>query len=441
MNAEIMGRLFGKNARLRVGGNGVNLKSVYEIFFPAKESVQPSVWEKKPHFLSKKAFFELLIPMEIRWLNVKLWNNKARRSRFFSDSGQEPQFLMALKKELLKEPWGISRIERKCQLFLGENLSADIANQVFLQMLQQEDIAFSSALEWYLKDRKTGKLKTEYWKLLAFFILYAMFPGEVNQIYSAYLYKSEQQAFFAEDSRNPMDESLFLNEYPADMGIYRAGDVITHTWIMKNVGKILWEDRYYECTFSSFSIEKETLTMRLPPVVYPGDTAALTTSFLAPLVPGSYMMNWKAKDKKGNLAFPGKLGLGLHFVVVEENSPKQADTSENNYKVTEEYPADMCILQAGDVHVHTWTIQNTGSITWENYYCESVNGMALQYTPRELRIPMKQSVVPGESVSLRIEFVTPPVEGIFTLVWRIMQEDGTCAFATDRKLEILLKLI
>ena len=56
---------------------GMNLKEVYEIFYPGKCGKLPSVWKVPPKYRSKKEFFEELLPIEIRWLNYKIWNDKA----------------------------------------------------------------------------------------------------------------------------------------------------------------------------------------------------------------------------------------------------------------------------------------------------------------------------------------------------------------------------
>ena len=46
----------------------MNLKEVYEIFYPDKCKENPSVWNVPPKYRSKKDFFEELLPMEIRWI-------------------------------------------------------------------------------------------------------------------------------------------------------------------------------------------------------------------------------------------------------------------------------------------------------------------------------------------------------------------------------------
>ena len=54
---------------------------------------------------------------------------------------------------------------------------------------------------------------------------------------------------------------------------------------------------------------------------------------------------------------------------------------------------------------------------------------------------MKKKVEPGERVNLRIEFVTPPIEGSYRLIWRIMKKEGKPAFPEERRLEVMLNLV
>ena len=80
-------------------------------------------------------------------------------------------------------------------------------------------------------------------------------------------------------------------------------------------------------------------------------------------------------------------------------------------------------------------------MVWEDYYCECINGDTWGYARNELRIPMKKKVEPGERVSIQIEFVTPPIEGSYRLIWRIMKKGGKPVFPEGRQLEVMLNLI
>ena len=112
-----------------------------------------------------------------------------------------------------------------------------------------------------------------------------------------------------------------------------------------------------------------------------------------------------------------------------------------NYKVIEEIPRHPVTSISGKLHSHTWIIENTGTTIWNEYYLECINGDNFSYAKRELCVPFKKRVMPGERISVKVEFSTPPIEGIYSMVWQIMKKDGTPAFPKNRKLEVLLNLI
>lgn len=64
---------------------------------------------------------------------------------------------------------------------------------------------------------------------------------------------------------------------------------------------------------------------------------------------------------------------------------------------------------------------------WNEYYLECINGDNFSYVKKELCVPLKAHVMPGEKISVKVEFATPPIEGIYTMVWQIMKKDGTPA--------------
>lgn len=423
----------------------MNLKQVYEIFYPGRNSNTVSVWNKKPPYRSKKDFFEELIPMEIRWLNIKLWNDKARRSRFWADSKTENKYTTEMKKFILQSPSSIPRMEGKGKQLLQEHISEEEINKVFFEILEREQIELASDLKRHLIDINTGKLNREWGNVLAFLFLVAIFPEEVNQLYKPYLYWKENGISYQSEKRDEKkgkkDAALFQYEYPPDMSVYRPGELIHHTWVVKNVGEIPWKDRYYECLSLPFPIGEENSKIRIPRVVYPGELVSVSVRFTAPDRPGCYVMNWKMKDRDGNLSFLDKLGVGLHFTILETPDCEGEACNGDNYKILEESPAIPATLIAGKIYSHSWVIQNTGKVTWKDYYCECINGECFRYTKNELRVPLKKRVEPGECIAVNVEFVTPPVEGIYHFIWKIMKKDGTNAFGEERQLEILLNLI
>ena len=399
----------------------MNLKEVYEIFYPGKCGKLPSVWKVPPKYRSKKEFFEELLPIEIRWLNYKIWNDKARRSRFLSDCKKEARYIAALRTYLFEHPWTISRIEGKAKTLLSGQISEECMNDRFLQIIDEEEVEISRNLRKYLFDTEANRLKTKWENVLTFYVLLAIFPKEINQIYVQYIYNREHNIHFKEEedsnSSTEKDGILFQYEYPPDMGIVSPGEIINHTWVMKNVGNILWENRYYECNQSVIELDEKNRILHLPQIVYPGDKVSPSVSFYAPETPGTYVMNWKMKDGNGNEAFPDRLGLGLHFMVLDLEDEKVSRVKNGgNYKVIEEIPRHPVTSISGKLHSHTWIIENTGTTIWNEYYLECINGDNFSYAKRELCVPFKKRVMPGERISVKVEFATPPIEGIYFMV-------------------------
>lgn len=424
----------------------MTLKEVYEIFYPGKCGKLPSVWKVPPKYRSKKEFFEELLPIEIRWLNSKIWNDKARRSRFLSDCKKEARYIATLRTYLFEHTWVIARIEGKAKALLSGQISEKGMNETFLQIIEEEKIEISRNLREYLFDTETKQLKTKWENVLTFYVLLAIFPEEINQIYVQYIYNQELNMHPKEeedDNRSTgKDGVLFQYEYPPDMSIFSPGEKINHTWIMKNVGDVPWENRYYECDQSVIELDEKNRILRLPKVVYPGDRVSPSVSFYAPDKSGTYVITWKMKDSNGKDAFPERLGIGLHFTVIDLEDEKIFKAEKGgNYNVIEEIPRHPVTSVSGSLYSHTWMIQNTGTTIWEEYYLECINGDNFSYAKRELCVPFKKRVMPGEKISVKVEFATPPIEGVYSMVWQIMKKDGTPAFPKNRRLEVLLNLI
>lgn len=418
----------------------MNLKGVYEIFYPVGGKSKKSVWNKNPGYRTKQEFFDTLIPAEMRWLNMKLWNDKARRRRFLSDSKKESRYLSSLRTFILQNAFIIPRMEGKGEKMLNGNICEAEMNRIFFEIVETEQIIFSLDLKKHLIDEKNGKLKPEWGNVLTFLTLYAIFPTEVNQLYGPYLFKKDNDDRISENKSSRPDKSQFQSEYPPDMGIFEPGEIIVHTWIIKNAGEAIWENRYLECDDDAPFLQADHASkIEIPEVVYPGDTISPTVWFHAPDKPGAYALTWRIKDSSGKIISLDKLGVGLHFIVLEECSTKKNE--DNNYRVLKEVPDIPVTLEVGTLYTHTWLIENTGSVTWQDYGCECINGECFHYTKKELQIPLKKQVRPGDQVSVKAEFVLPPVEGVYRLVWRIVDRDGKAVFPNDRRLEVLLNVI
>lgn len=150
----------------------MNLRGVYEIFYPRKEKIHPPVWKEQPKYRSKKDFFEEIFPMELRWLNIKIWSDKARRSRFFTDSKAEKSYVSMLKHFILQNPMVISRMENKGNLILKKEIFPQTMNQIFFQIEEQEQISFSPTLRSYLQNEGLWKYNTMHFWEEKFLLIY-----------------------------------------------------------------------------------------------------------------------------------------------------------------------------------------------------------------------------------------------------------------------------
>lgn len=154
--------------------------------------------EGKTQVPVKEGFFEEIFSMELRWLNIKIWSDKARRSRFFTDSKAEKSCVSVLKSYILQNPMVISRMESRGNLILKKDI----------------------------------------------------IPQQMNQI------------FFRIEEQGKRDVSLFQYEYPPDMSVHKPGEWITHTWVMKNAGEIPWKNRRFECVSPPDWLNEESRTVK-----------------------------------------------------------------------------------------------------------------------------------------------------------------------------------
>ena len=119
-----------------------------------------------------------------------------------------------------------------------------------------------------------------------------------------------------------------------------------------------------------------------------------SVSFYAPETPGTYVMNWKMKDGNGNEAFPDRLGLGLHFMVLDLEDEKISRVKNGgNYKVIEEIPRHPVTSISGKLHSHTWIIENTGTTIWNEYYLECINGDNFSYAKKRIMCTIQKNVL------------------------------------------------
>ena len=90
----------------------MNLSQLYDlIFYPAPNTGIPK--------MTKKNFLLELIPRDAR-MNAMVYQDKARRSRFYKDSFSEQNYINSLIKLLERDSFLISRFEKDAIDFVNE---------------------------------------------------------------------------------------------------------------------------------------------------------------------------------------------------------------------------------------------------------------------------------------------------------------------------------
>ncbi len=82
-----------------------------------------------------------------------------------------------------------------------------------------------------------------------------------------------------------------------------------------------------------------------------------------------------------------------------------------------EYPPDRAVYKPGTDFSKTWTIKNEGTCTWDSTYklifwSGDLMGGSTYYNLAEI-------VLPGDDISLTVQFKAPPAEGTYTGYWRL----------------------
>ena len=111
------------------------------------------------------------------------------------------------------------------------------------------------------------------------------------------------------------DDSVFISEYPSDGITIPVGKVLKKSWMVKNAGNTIWENRTLRCVEyvndCFFPIES---VIKIPKTL-PGEIITLEVEYNA-LVEGDYHSKWKMYDKDNNIIYPQKdIGLGVNIHV------------------------------------------------------------------------------------------------------------------------------
>ena len=103
----------------------------------------------------------------------------------------------------------------------------------------------------------------------------------------------------------PCSDAAFVEDVSVRDGTVLApGTSFTKTWRVRNTGRCTW-DTGYDLVYYDGSLLNAPGVVRLPQVVYPGQTVDLSVEMFAPQSEGSYRSYWMLRDPSGVL-----FGLG-----------------------------------------------------------------------------------------------------------------------------------
>ena len=395
----------------------MNLNTIYDLFFNGGDLTAKPLWPGKRE--QKKLFFmgRDIIPYEIRRIKLNLWNDKTRRSKFFSNSNSEPKYVESLTAYILENPFIISRIEYRCFSMVKDKIDVEKFSDIMKKCFQKYNNYISQDIIQYIMGESNKKIYTEYWKAIAFLIIYAMLDVNVNEVYRKFFLYVQ-----LENKISNNDRSTFINEYPADGQEFEFGEKIKHTWVLKNQGTVVWENRYCKCLNPEIINKKINLDINLPQKVFPGEMIEICVEFTAPDKAGIYELMWKMKTSNGSFCYPEDIGLGLHFSV----KPHKNISNANNEiaLLMDEIPNQVSQYKVGDIVKHTWILKNVGHSVWKEYFFECANFDTLKYAKNELRIPIKKNVKVGQIVRVDISFIAPFEAGVYFFIWKIRDKDG-----------------
>jgi hypothetical protein len=117
----------------------------------------------------------------------------------------------------------------------------------------------------------------------------------------------------------PADKTLFIKDVTIPDGTsVPVNTTFVKTWRVKNVGNVVWKDRYLKRMTPLSGLICSSPAMVPIPETHPGETIDISVTFKTPHLPGSCRTDWKTSDHRGNLYFPDMHGLFSIVTVVQD---------------------------------------------------------------------------------------------------------------------------
>lgn len=158
----------------------------------------------------------------------------------------------------------------------------------------------------------------------------------------------------------PCNQAQFLQDVTIPAGsVLPVGTRFIKTWRVQNTGSCSW-DAGYALVFASGSQLGSITSVILPVVVAPGQTADLSTTLTAPLMPGYYQSSWLLRSPENALFGAGPEGLTPFLVQITTFQP--AGWSNFAYDFVANYCAATWNSRAGNLSCQGLSQDAAGSV-------------------------------------------------------------------------------
>ena len=111
-------------------------------------------------------------------------------------------------------------------------------------------------------------------------------------------------AISAIPTANATAQGRFQSQTPADGTNFIKGEAFTVTWNMENTGSTNWAYDFKLVFDGGTNFTKDQITEKIIGTeIWPGGAAGITLDCIAPLINGTFTMNWHVEDTNGATVF------------------------------------------------------------------------------------------------------------------------------------------
>lgn len=205
------------------------------------------------------------------------------------------------------------------------------------------------------------------------------------------------------------DDAVFVADVTLPAGsAVQAAQRALKVWRVRNTGDTTWGAGY-----TLAPIDGPGVPLSIP-VVRPGATADLSTTFTAPSATGLFRATWELRNGAGK-PFGPRLTVELNV------APAPSRTRDDAA-----YVADITVLngtrmEPGRAFIKTWRLRNTGTAPWADGYRLVFAGDNSMGGPPAVALP---PTTPGQTADVSIELIAPATPGRHRSAWQPQTAEG-----------------